>query len=80
MENLASRIYESPETTVAQMIEYRIGPGILIVCYVLLCIKSEDAHHINELRVVFLVSKSISHVMKCSTVAETLLKRVENHF
>ena len=82
MENPASQIYECPETTVAQMIEYRIRPNILKINWALILhtIKSENAHHINELRVVFLVSKCIRHVMKPSTVTETSLKRVDNQF
>ena len=82
MENLASQIYESPEMTVAQMIEYRIGPNLLKVYWVLFVhiIKSKNAHHIDELRVVFMVSKYIRHVMKCSTATETSLKRVDNQF
>ena len=82
MENLASQIYESPEMTVAQMIEYRIRPNMSKVYWMLFAdiIKSENAHHIDELRVVFLVSKCIKHVMKCPTVTETSLKRVDNQF
>ena len=62
---------------VAQMIECRIGPNILKFYWVLLHkIKLENTHHIDEFR----VSKCIRHVMKCSTVAETSLERVDNQF
>lgn len=54
MENLASQIYESPEMTVAQMIEYKIGPNSNIL-KIFSCIKSSQ-----KVRTILMKSVSVN--------------------